>query len=46
MLSVFKIELLEGAATKGSDNEPRKRIKKLKGEESVLLSKLRELMVM
>ena len=43
---VFKIELLEGVVTKGPDNQLRKRIKKREGEESVLLSKLRELMVM
>ena len=39
----IQIELLEGEAKKGSDKELRKRIKKLKGQESVLLSKLREL---
>jgi len=39
----LQIELLEGEAKKGSDKELRKRIKRLKGQESVLLSKLREL---
>jgi len=39
----IQIELLEGEAKKGSDKELRKRIKRLKGQESVLLSKLREL---
>jgi hypothetical protein len=39
----LQIELLEGEAKKRSDKELRKRIKKLKGQESVLLSKLREL---
>jgi rubrerythrin len=38
-----QIELHEEIAKKGSDNELRKRIKKLKVQESVLLSKLREL---
>ena len=38
-----QIELLEGQANKGPDKEWRKRLKKAKSEESVLLSKLREL---
>lgn len=45
MLNAVRIqmELLEGEAKKGSDKELCKRIKKLNGQESVLLSKLREL---
>jgi rubrerythrin len=38
-----QIELLEGQTTKGPDKELRKRLKKAKNEESVLLSKLREM---
>ena len=45
MLSAVRIqiELLEGEAMKSCDKELRKRIKKLKGQESVILSKLGEL---
>lgn len=39
----IQIELLEGQAKEGPDRELRKRIKKAKSEEAVLLSKLREL---
>ena len=39
----IQIELFEDEAMKSSDKELRKRIKKLKGQESVILSKLGEL---
>ena len=42
----IQIDLLEGEAKKSPDKELRKRIKKVKGQESALLSKLRELGVM
>ena len=39
----IQVQLLEGQAKKGPDKELRQRIEKAKSEESVLLSKLREL---
>jgi hypothetical protein len=39
----IQIDLLEGEAKKSPDKELCKRIKKVKGQESALVSKLREL---